>query len=166
MRALKVDLALLPMISTKYLTRIKQRYIVAMYRLNLRTYPIWLKGLYEDHNLSCFLSVLRDEIKLQVRMLNPISLNVFGLTKIQEEYVLSNKRTIKLIPLIKKRHPYRLSRYWLETKNPNPKDFTNTKRRKKKERVMILLWWKVQYGVFNEKPSTLYLIGDTIPRRK
>ena len=82
MRALKVDLALLPMISTKYLTRIKQRYIVAMYRLNLRTYPIWLKGLYEDHNLSCFLSVLRDEIKLQVRMLNPISLNVFGLTKI------------------------------------------------------------------------------------
>ena len=82
-----------------------------MYRLNLRTYPIRLKGLYEDYNLSCFLSVLRDEIKLQVRMLNPISLNVFGLTKIQEEYVLSNKRTIKLIPLIKKGHPYRLSQY-------------------------------------------------------
>lgn len=99
---------------------------MAMYRLNLRTYPIRLKGLYEYQNLSCFLSVLRDEIKLQVRILNLISLNVFGLTKVQEEYVLNNKRIIKLIPLIKKVHPYRLSQYWLETKNPSPKYFTNT----------------------------------------
>ena len=55
-----------------------------------------IKGLSPLHKLSCFLSGLKDEIRLPVRMLNPQSLNAtFGLAKIQEEYVLSCKRNAK-----------------------------------------------------------------------
>ena len=39
---------------------------------------------------------LKDEIRLPVRMLNPQSLNeAFGLAKIQEEYVWSNRKSIR-----------------------------------------------------------------------
>ena len=42
--------------------------------------------------MSCFLSGLKDEIRLPIRMLVPKTLNeAFGLAKIQEEY-LSNGR--------------------------------------------------------------------------
>ena len=48
------------------------------------------------HKLSCFLSGLKDEICLPVRMLSPQSLNAaFGLAKIQEEYVMSCRRNMK-----------------------------------------------------------------------
>lgn len=41
-----------------------------------------LKGLCKRHKLSCFLSRLKDEIQLPVRMLNPINLKAaFGLEK-------------------------------------------------------------------------------------
>lgn len=52
-----------------------------------------LKGLYERHKLSCFLSGLKEEIRLPVRMLSPINLNAaFVLAKIQEEYLLSTRK--------------------------------------------------------------------------
>ena len=58
-----------------------------------------VKGLSPLHRLSCFLSGLRDEIRLPVRMLNPQSLNEdFGLAKIQEEYVWSNRKSIMSHP--------------------------------------------------------------------
>lgn len=51
-------------------------------RQNLKFYPI------ELDKLSCFLSGLRDEIRLPIRMLNPANLDdAFGLAKIQEQYV-------------------------------------------------------------------------------
>ena len=56
-----------------------------------------IKGLSATHKLSCFLSGLRDEIRLPVRMLSPKSLNeAFGLSKIQEEYNWSCKKSVKL----------------------------------------------------------------------
>ena len=55
-----------------------------------------IKGLSAAHKLSCFLSGLRDEIMLPIRMLNPKSLNkAFGLAKIQEEYNWSCKKFSK-----------------------------------------------------------------------
>ena len=52
-----------------------------------------IKRLSPLHKPSCFLSGLKDEIRLPVRMLNPSTLNeAFGLAKIQEEYVFSCKK--------------------------------------------------------------------------
>ena len=43
--------------------------------------------------MSCFLSGLKDEIRLPVRSLVPESLNeAFGLATIQEEYLLSSRK--------------------------------------------------------------------------
>lgn len=53
------------------------------------------------HKLSCFLRGLKDEICLPIWMLNPINLNaIYGLEKIQEEYLLSTKKINK--PTVKK----------------------------------------------------------------
>ena len=55
-----------------------------------------IKGLSAAHKLSYFLSGLRDEIRLPMRMLNPKSLNeAFGLAKIQEEYNWSCRKFSK-----------------------------------------------------------------------
>ncbi|KAF5450594.1 hypothetical protein F2P56_030929 [Juglans regia] len=52
-----------------------------------------LKGLFEKHKLSCFVSGLKDEIRLPVKMFNPLNLEAaFGLAKMQEEYVLSSRK--------------------------------------------------------------------------
>ena len=62
------------------------------YKGNFEILPNRIFGLSESHKLSCFLSGLKDEIRLPVRMLVPKTLNeAFGLAKIQEEY-LSNGR--------------------------------------------------------------------------
>ena len=46
--------------------------------------------------MICFLSGLRDEIRLPIRMLNPQNLSAaFGLAKIQEEYLVVSKRSTK-----------------------------------------------------------------------
>ena len=52
-----------------------------------------IRGLLDGHKLSCFLSGLKDEVRLPVKMLNPKNLNeAFGLAKIQEEYLNSSRR--------------------------------------------------------------------------
>ena len=49
-----------------------------------------------QHKLRSFLSGLKDEVRLPVRMLNPSSLTAaFELAKIQEEYLLGCKRSYK-----------------------------------------------------------------------
>ena len=46
--------------------------------------------------MICFLSGIRDEIRLIVWMLNPKNLSAaFGLAKIQEEYLLASRRSTK-----------------------------------------------------------------------
>ena len=55
-------------------------------------------GLSEAHKLSCFLIGLKIEIRLQICMLVPKSLNeAFGLAKIQEEYLISSKKSFKTL---------------------------------------------------------------------
>ena len=67
-----------------------------MYKAKFEAVSNRIKGLSPLLKLSCFLSGLKDEIRLPVRMLNPQSLNeAFGLAKIQEEYVLSYKKSAK-----------------------------------------------------------------------
>lgn len=55
-----------------------------------------LRGITEENMLNWFLSGLKDEISLPLRMLNPTTLNdAFGVAKIQEEYVMSTKRSFR-----------------------------------------------------------------------
>ena len=65
------------------LTRLKQTSTVIAYKGNLEIFSNRIFGLSESHKLSCFLSDLKDEIRLPVRMLVPKTLNeAFGLAKI------------------------------------------------------------------------------------
>jgi len=52
-----------------------------------------LQGILDKNRLSCFLSGLKNEIRLPLRLLNPITLaTAFSLTKLQE-YILSTRRS-------------------------------------------------------------------------
>ncbi|KAF5450607.1 hypothetical protein F2P56_030941, partial [Juglans regia] len=74
------------------ITRLRQTSTVSAYKTQFEVLSNRLKGLSENYKLSCFLSGLRDEIRLPVRMLHPQSLNTaFGLAKIQEEYITSTR---------------------------------------------------------------------------
>ena len=78
------------------LIRLRQTTTVVVYKVEFEAVSNRIKGLSPLHKLSCFLSGLKDEIHLPMRMLNPQSLNAaFGLAKIQEEYVMSCKRSVK-----------------------------------------------------------------------
>lgn len=78
------------------LTRLRQTTTVAGYKAEFEAVSNKIKGLSPLHKLNYFLSGLKDEIHLPMRMLNPQSLNVtFGLAKIQEEYVMSCRKSVK-----------------------------------------------------------------------
>ncbi|XP_075633382.1 uncharacterized protein LOC142605839 [Castanea sativa] len=78
------------------LTRLRQTSTVALYKAEFKAVFNRIKGLSHLHKLNCFLSGLKDEIRLPIRMLNPQTLNeAFGLAKIQEEYVWSSKKSIR-----------------------------------------------------------------------
>ena len=53
------------------LTRLRQTASVSLYKTQFEMLSNRIKGLSAAHKLSCFLSGLRDEIRLPVRMLNP-----------------------------------------------------------------------------------------------
>ena len=56
---------------------------VVAYKGNFIIFSNGIIGLFESHKLSCFLSGLKDEIRLPVRILVPKTLNeAFGLAKI------------------------------------------------------------------------------------
>ncbi|XP_075665827.1 uncharacterized protein LOC142635577 [Castanea sativa] len=79
------------------LTKWGQTSSVAMYKAQFEVLSNRIKGLSPTHKLSCFLGGLKDEIRLPVRMLNPQSLNeAFGLSKIEEEYNWSCKKSSKV----------------------------------------------------------------------
>ena len=70
---------------------------MSLYKAQFEVLSNRIKGLSAAHKLSCFLSGLRDEIRLQVRMLIPKSLNeAFGLAKIQEEHNWSCKKSAEV----------------------------------------------------------------------
>uniref|UniRef100_A0A7N2KR02 Uncharacterized protein n=1 Tax=Quercus lobata TaxID=97700 RepID=A0A7N2KR02_QUELO len=78
------------------LTRLKQITTVAVYKSQFEMLSNRIKNLPESHKLSCFLSGLKDEIRLAVRMQNPRTLSAaFGLAKIQEEYLLTCKKVYR-----------------------------------------------------------------------
>ena len=78
------------------LTRLKQTSTVMAYKGNFEILSNRILGLSETHKLSCFLSGLRDEIRLPVRMLVPKTLNkAFGLAKFQEEFLSHSRKGIR-----------------------------------------------------------------------
>ena len=80
------------------LTRLKQTTSVVSYKGNFEILSNKIKGQSESHKLSCFLSGLKDEIRFPVGMLVPKSFNdAFGLDKIQLEFLISNRKSFKLV---------------------------------------------------------------------
>ncbi|XP_035551066.1 uncharacterized protein LOC109020622 [Juglans regia] len=78
------------------LTRLKQVTTMATYKASFEALSNRVRGLSEHHKLSCFLSGLKDEIRLPLRMFNPHNLTAaFGLARIQEEYFISVKKPMK-----------------------------------------------------------------------
>lgn len=62
------------------LTRLKQTQSITTYKAKFELLSNRTKGVSEKNKLSYFLSGLKDEVRLLVRMLN-----AFGLAKIQEQ---------------------------------------------------------------------------------
>ena len=54
------------------LTGLRQTSTVVVYKGEFEVLPYRIKGLSPQHKLSCFLSGLKDEVRLLVRMLNPL----------------------------------------------------------------------------------------------
>ena len=72
------------------LTKLKQTSLVITYKGKFEAISNGVRSLSEPHKLSCFLSGLKDEVRLPVRMLGPKNLNeAFGPAKMQEEYLWS-----------------------------------------------------------------------------
>ena len=79
------------------LIRLKQTSTMIAYKGNFEILSNRIFGLSESHKLSCFLSGLKDEIRLSVRMLVLKTLNkAFGLAKIQEEYLSNGRKGFRI----------------------------------------------------------------------
>jgi len=87
----------------------KQVFSVEEYKENFEAISNRLRGISDHNKLSCFLSGLKDEIRLPVRMFSPLNLLVaYGLAKVQEEHVMLGRRSYRknmlcweeLLPLI------------------------------------------------------------------
>ena len=75
------------------LTRLRQTTNVVVYKGQFEASSNRIKGLFDSDKLSCFLSDLKDDVRLPMKMLSPKNLNeAFGLAKIQEEYLNSSHR--------------------------------------------------------------------------
>ncbi len=67
--------------------RLRQVSTVAEYTSQFEALSNRLRGVSEQNRLSCFLSGLKDDIRLPVRMLHPPNLGAaFGLAKLQEVF--------------------------------------------------------------------------------
>ncbi|KAF5471969.1 hypothetical protein F2P56_008726 [Juglans regia] len=76
------------------LTKLRQTTSVSLYTSQFEALTNRLKGLSERHKLSCFISGLKDEIRIPIKMFNPPNLgSAFGLAKLQEERVLSSRNS-------------------------------------------------------------------------
>jgi hypothetical protein len=78
------------------LTRLKQNTFVEDYKAKFEVLSNRLRDLSENYKLSCFLSGLKENIRLPVRMFSPKTLlAAYGLAKIQEEYVLNGRKNYR-----------------------------------------------------------------------
>jgi len=78
------------------LVKLRQTTTVSKYTTQFEALSNRLRGISDKNCLSCFLSGLKDEIRLPLRMLNLVTLAAaFGLAKLQEEYILSTRRSFR-----------------------------------------------------------------------
>ena len=78
------------------LSKLRQVNSVAQYKGQFEALSDHIKELPEKCKLSCFLSGLKEEIRLPAKIFSPQNLSAaFGLAKIQEEYLSANKRGTK-----------------------------------------------------------------------
>lgn len=81
-------------------TRLKQIGSAEDYKTQFKNLSNRLRGLSDQYKLSGFLSGLRDEIRLPVRMFHPYNLILaYSLAKIQEEHVTLTKKGNKRTPM-------------------------------------------------------------------
>jgi hypothetical protein len=78
------------------LMRLRQYSTMEDYKGKFESISNRLKGISDFNRLSCFLSGLKDEIRIPVKMFNPSTLlEAFSLAKMQEENVLANRRNFR-----------------------------------------------------------------------
>lgn len=78
------------------LVKLRQSSTVAEYTTQFESLSNRLRGLSDKYKLSYFLSGLKDEVRLPLRMLSPQTLvAAFGLAKLQEEYLTSTRRSFR-----------------------------------------------------------------------
>ena len=83
-------------------TRLRQTINVVVYKGQFEALSNRIKGLSDSHKLSCFLSGLKDEVSLPVKMLHPKNLNkAFGLVKSKRStlIVIAGVKDLQLIML-------------------------------------------------------------------
>ena len=69
---------------------------MAQYKGQFKALSNRVKEHPDKHKLSCFLSGLKEKIRLPVKMFNPPNLGAaFELAKIQEEYLNASKKGTK-----------------------------------------------------------------------
>lgn len=79
------------------LTRLRQTLTMALYKGEFKALSNRIRSLSHQHKFSCFLSGLKDEVRVPMRMLNsPTLIAAFGLATIQEEYLLGCKKSYKI----------------------------------------------------------------------
>jgi hypothetical protein len=76
------------------LTKLKQTHNIAAYKSQFESTSNRVRDLSDMHKLSCFMSGIKDEIRLVVKMQGPRNLGeAYALAKIQEEYLATVKRS-------------------------------------------------------------------------
>uniref|UniRef100_A0A2N9GT95 Ty3 transposon capsid-like protein domain-containing protein n=1 Tax=Fagus sylvatica TaxID=28930 RepID=A0A2N9GT95_FAGSY len=78
------------------LTKLKQTHSIAAYKSQFELTSNRVRDLSDMHKLSCFMSGMKDEIRLAVKMQGPRNLGeAYALAKIQEEYLTTVKRSTR-----------------------------------------------------------------------
>jgi hypothetical protein len=78
------------------LTKLKQTHNIAAYKSQFESTSNRVRDLSDMHKLSCFMSGMKDEIRLAVKMQGPRNLGeAYALAKIQEEYLATVKRSTR-----------------------------------------------------------------------
>uniref|UniRef100_A0A2N9HKA3 RNA-directed DNA polymerase n=1 Tax=Fagus sylvatica TaxID=28930 RepID=A0A2N9HKA3_FAGSY len=76
------------------LTKLRHTTSVIAYKGQFESISNRIRNLSDMHKLSCFMSGLKDEIRLAVKMQGPRNLSeAYALAKIQEEYLITCKRS-------------------------------------------------------------------------
>ena len=77
------------------LTKLKQTHTIAAYKSQFESTSNRVRDLFDMHKLSCFMSGMKDEIRLAVKMQGPRNLGeAYALAKIQEEYLATVKTNL------------------------------------------------------------------------